>query len=155
MVAVCPVAVLVGDDCPLDCFVVAGAQVGEQRGVEVVAFVGLRGGDRGGGLAQHGDDLTGPVLPAAARRWVKRSTARATNPVETETPSSTSISCAVRSRGTLPWLANRIAAALIFGPIGHGAGRPERWCRGGGLAAAAAPPRQHVVGDFKPWSITG
>ena len=29
MVAACPVAVLVGDDSPGDCFVVAGAQVGE------------------------------------------------------------------------------------------------------------------------------
>ena len=62
MVALGPVAVAVGGDAPLDRFVVASPQVGEQLGVEPVAPVGLGGGDRGGGLAQHRDDLPGPLL---------------------------------------------------------------------------------------------
>ena len=54
--------------------------------------------------------------PAAARRWAKRSRARATNPVETGAPSSAAIRCAVRSTGTLPSMPSRIAASLTFGP---------------------------------------
>jgi hypothetical protein len=62
VVALGPGSVAVGGDASGDCCVVAGAQVGEQRGVEVVAVVGVGGGDRGGGLAQYGDDLAGPFL---------------------------------------------------------------------------------------------
>jgi hypothetical protein len=54
--------------------------------------------------------------PAAARRWARRCEARVTNPVDTGVPNNASISIAVRSTGTLPWLANKIAAALMFGP---------------------------------------
>lgn len=62
VVAFGPFPVPVGGDAPLDRVVVAGAQVGEYLGVEVVALVGGGFGDRGGGLAEHGDDLPGPVL---------------------------------------------------------------------------------------------
>ena len=54
--------------------------------------------------------------PAAGSRWENRSRARATNPLETGTPSSASITVAVRSTGTLPSLASSTAAALRFGP---------------------------------------
>jgi hypothetical protein len=42
--------------------VVAAAQAGEQLGVELVAALGPGGGDRGGGLPEHVDDLPGPLL---------------------------------------------------------------------------------------------
>jgi len=54
--------VAVGGDAPPDRVVVAGAQLGEQLGVEPVAPVGVGGGDRGGGVTEHVDDLPGPLL---------------------------------------------------------------------------------------------
>jgi hypothetical protein len=57
-----PGAVSVGGDAPGDGVVVAGAQVGEELGVELVVVVDGGLGDRGGGLAQHCDDLAGPAL---------------------------------------------------------------------------------------------
>ena len=62
VVALGPVAVTVGGDSPRNRFVVASPQVGEQLGIELIAAFGLGGGDRGGGLAQHRDDLPGPLL---------------------------------------------------------------------------------------------
>ena len=76
--------------------------------------------------------------PAAARRWAKRSRARATNPVETGVPSSEAISIAVRSRGTLPSLASRIAAALTFGPYTTFPAAPN-----GGVAVVIFPQHPH------------
>jgi hypothetical protein len=49
----------------------------------------------------------------------------------------TAIRIAVRSRGTLPSLASRIAAALIFGRKAR-SGRPKWWRRSGRAPAAAA-----------------
>jgi hypothetical protein len=62
VVALGSVAVAVGGDAPPDCVVVAFAQVGEELGGEVVAPVGGGVGDRGGGFAEHGADVCGPVL---------------------------------------------------------------------------------------------
>jgi hypothetical protein len=62
VVALGPVAVPVGSNPPPDSLVVALAQVGEQLGIEVIALVGAGLGDRGGGLAEHGDDLASPLL---------------------------------------------------------------------------------------------
>jgi hypothetical protein len=59
VVAFGPVAVPVGGDSPLDCVVLAGAQLPEQVRVELIVALGLGGSDRGGGLAQHGD-VCGP-----------------------------------------------------------------------------------------------
>ena len=83
--------------------------------------------------------------PEVARRWAKRSRARATNPVETGVPSRDAISIAVRSIGTLPLASQQDRRGIDVRPVGHGADRPERWRRGGGLPAATAPPRQQVV----------
>jgi len=110
-----------------------GVPVAEDSLMSFGAFEGLLTGivcSGHGEVSGEGPDLLGLVVeafgevvsgvdssnPAAVRRWAKRCRARATNPVDTGAPSNAAIRCAVRSRGTLPSLTNRIAAALTFGP---------------------------------------
>ncbi len=80
--------------------------------------------------------------PQASRRWAKRSRARATNPADTGTDSIMSISAAVRSIGTLPSLANRIAAALRLGPYTTVPAAPN-----GGAAVVVLPQPQRRRGS--------
>jgi hypothetical protein len=60
--------------------------------------------------------LVASSKPAASSLSARRSWARATNPVDTGDDSNAAINIAVRSAGTFPAEAGRIAAALTFGP---------------------------------------